>query len=1156
MSRNYTPEQKNVIFFPTDGAPMQNLLVSASAGTGKTTVMIERIARLIKQDVDVDQIVVVTFTNLAAAEMKNRLSVELAKSGSNERVREQLEKLDNASICTLHSFCSDLLRNYFYVVDIDPAFSILDTITVSNLKKQAIDELFKEYLQSNDQDFQHLYKIYSTHRREENFKNLVLSLHAFSRNIVDFEDWYQQMRQTYLQHDNGGILMTTLIQHLKSTVCYYAEQIQQIIHRCDEEKMPNGTPDAGVEQIAQVCKKTLQTLHGVDWADPQSAFDGVRRCEMESLVAKNRKTYIATNDPVIGEKMRKDYKKIVEKLQNLFEGYQKLLRSNDIDTMWAELDKTLPLSDKLVEMVLRFENKFWALKKQRGGVDFNDLEHLTLQALDDEVVANALGERYKYVFVDEYQDTNPVQEEIVTRLAPPDHLFMVGDIKQSIYGFRGCDPSFFNQKLHDYTQGSGGKTEKLNDNFRSNKDILDFVNLVFNEIMTEDLGKVDYKVSAQLKGSKKPILPNVPSVRINFLKKADNAPAEIDDYYDIALPTEMATDALQPKAIAERIKNYVGTKYTITKKNESTQQDETVEKEIGYGDIVILMRSMTARATDIYNALIAENIPVTASFKLDGLASKEVREIVNLLRVVDNPYNEVYLAGTCLSCFGGFTETELAQIRLNTTKDVVPFYHRLVEYANAKTDHVSAKTAKFLNFVDQLRFYSYGASVCDVVLEIVKQTNYDLYVQGLPNGALRLGKLNAFVDGLRGATYAESISKFLLYIDETDESKSELPLAQSNAVRIMTMHASKGLEFPIVILGGLEQEFKFDNSNDLNYVERSSEMGLATYLYDFDSMGRYETLATYACILHNKHKQREEEMRLLYVAMTRAEYVLDIFATVDAGVLDDVAPATRNANSSLDWLLYALKKNYPDLHCSNDSLVIEVVDEVKNQGETTDDLVCEQSTDAQSILDQLNYVYPFADQTAMPTKIVSSALDKQYFDDEESHAAPVLVQDDKNKIGTAYHAVYQFVDYNADVEQIKGTIKQLVESGKLEEQYANQLDVNLIYQTLQNPQLKAILAGGKVYHEIPFMLYAPYDQLAKDKRFSDKVMLQGVIDLLVIGKDKATVVDFKFTSRSDKVADRYPYQLNSYKLAVKHICGIDNVDAFVLSIADNKLIQM
>ena len=192
----------------------------------------------------------------------------------------------------------------------------------------------------------------------------------------------------------------------------------------------------------------------------------------------------------------------------------------------------------------------------------------------------------------------------------------------------------------------------------------------------------------------------------------------------------------------------------------------------------------------------------------------------------------------------------------------------------------------------------------------------------------------------------------------------------------------------------------------------------------------------------------------------------------------------------------------------------------------------------------------------MPTKIVSSALDKQYFDDEESHTAPVLVQDDKNKIGTAYHAVYQFVDYNADVEQIKGTIKQLVESGKLEEQYANQLDVNLIYQTLQNPQLKAILAGGKVYHEIPFMLYAPYDQLAKDKRFSDNVMLQGVIDLLVIGKGKATVVDFKFTSRSDKVADRYPYQLNSYKLAVKHICGIDNVDAFVLSIADNKLIQM
>ena len=235
---------------------------------------------------------------------------------------------------------------------------------------------------------------------------------------------------------------------------------------------------------------------------------------------------------------------------------------------------------------------------------------------------------------------------------------------------------------------------------------------------------------------------------------------------------------------------------------------------------------------------------------------------------------------------------------------------------------------------------------------------------------------------------------------------------------------------------------------------------------------------------------------------------------------------------------------------------VQVIESVADGQKVNQQLLCEQLTDAQAIMDNLAYKYPFASQTAMPTKIVSSALDKQYFDDEESQTAPVLVQDDKNKVGTAYHAVYQFVDYNADILGITNTIKQLVDVGKIEQKYADQLDVNLIYQTLQNTQLKHIINSGKVYHEIPFMLYAPYDQLAKDKRFSDKVMLQGVIDLLVVCHNKAIVVDFKFTSKSDKVAERYPYQLNSYKMAVKSICGIDNVEAYVLSIADNKLIPM
>lgn len=1137
MSRDYTTEQQNVINFPVGNAPMQNMLVSASAGTGKTTVMIERIARLIKQDVDVSQIVVVTFTNLAAAEMKNRLATQLAQSAGDMRVREQLEKLDTASICTLHSFCSDLLRNYFYVVDIDPAFSILDGITASNLKKSALDELFKEYFAQKDQDFHKLYQIYATSRKEDNFKNLILQLHTFSRNVVDFESWYEQKRQEFACHDNKSLVMQILVDDIATTVNFCKQQFTSLIERALED---DGT------QIAQTCQQSLDALNNADWGSTENAFDSIRRVQLAKLVPKNRKDYAPMSDVVLEEKIRNDYKDICDEFAKKVAKYAKLLRANNVDQMWAEMDESLKLTDKLVEMVVRFEDKFFALKKQRGTVDFNDLEHLTLKVLSDADTAQTIRQRYKYVFVDEYQDTNPVQEAIITALANDDHLFMVGDIKQSIYGFRGCEPGIFIHKQSRYQSGCGGVTERLNDNFRSNKDILNFVNLVFSEVMTNDLGKVDYKASAQFKGATEPTLKQTPSVRVTFLPKPTSDKTEIDDYYDITEPTEVIGDAIQAKAIVNRIKSYVGMAY---------KDNNGKSKRIQYGDIVILLRGMTARATEIYNALIAENIPVTAAFKLDNLASKEVRELVNLLRVIDNPYNDVYLVGVCLCAFGGFTETELAKVRMSTS-GIVPFFDRLCEYVTLFDDEISTKINHLLKFVEDLRFYSHGASVCEVVLEAIKRTDYNLFVEGLPNGALRLNKLNAFVDSLKGATYAESVDKFLYYIDETEETRSEQALVNANAVRIMTMHASKGLEFPIVILAGVEGKFNFDTPSDNHYVQRNNDVGLFAQHYDFDDMRRYDTIGAFACDLYNKHKQREEEMRLLYVAMTRPKYVLDIFATVSLSKLDKIPTPPQKANSNLDWLLYALKNNSPLLCCSGKDLTVEVVDDVQGEQIVAQNLLCEQQTDEQSVLQKLTYRYPFESQTQMPSKIVSSALDKQFFDDDESGHAPVIVQDDKNKIGTAYHAVYQFVDYNADVAQIQSTIKSLVDQGKIEDQYASQLDVSLIYATLQNTELQAILNDGTVYHEIPFMLYAPYDQLAKDKRFSDKVMLQGVIDLLVIGQGKATVVDFKYTSRSDKIAERYPYQLNSYKLAVQSICGIDNVDAYVLSIADNKLIKM
>lgn len=305
-------------------------------------------------------------------------------------------------------------------------------------------------------------------------------------------------------------------------------------------------------------------------------------------------------------------------------------------------------------------------------------------------------------------------------------------------------------------------------------------------------------------------------------------------------------------------------------------------------------------------------------------------------------------------------------------------------------------------------------------------------------------------------------------------------------------------------------------------------------------------------------------MRLLYVAITRAKYALNLVATATEKQLNGISIQPQRATSHLDWILYAVQRNCK-LSFGSDSenvfkngkLEINVCDDVSDETAEviTEDKLLNQETDERKILNKLEYKYPYAEQKDMPIKLVSSALDKAYIGVHDEFETVFVQDDDRNYVGTAYHKVYQYADYDSDVEQIKQTIEELVANEQIERRFADKLDVNLIYDTMRNRQLRKLMSQGKVYHEMPFMLYCPYDKVAHDGRYTDEVMLQGVIDLLILSDDKAIVVDFKYTTRSDRVKDNYTAQLNSYKLAVQNICGIDNVDCYVLSIADNKLIK-
>ena len=1124
--RVFTPSQQNVIDFRG-----KNMLVSASAGTGKTTVMIERIVSLIEQGHDVSEIVVVTFTNLAAAEMKSRLAAKLSEKRDNPRILEQIEKLDSASICTLHSFCSELLKNYFYVVDIDPAFTILDSVTVATLRKNTLDDLFAEYFSRKDDVFRRVYKIFATHRREENFKNTLLTLYDFSRCLENFSAWYEQKRNNFLLFSEDNPIVKTLLGDITQSVEYYKRNMQDIVERSKVEDLA----------YTDLFQSNAELLGGIRLDTLENALFDLSKVELQSLPRKTKNSVFTD----IEENIRQNFKDLKGDFEKFSDKYATLCRGEKLCTLWEETQQSTVYTDKLAELVMRFDEMFFQAKKQRGGVDFNDLEHLTLQLLNEQETLAEIRSRYKLVFVDEYQDTNPVQEAIVSRLASPNGLFMVGDVKQSIYGFRGCEPAIFVDKYSRYRHTGEGRVEELNDNFRSNSEILDFVNVLFDDIMTSSFGKVDYRNTARLRGETPPTL-QTPSTRVDLILKEEREKAEVDGLYDVTADTPDYDGVEQGELIAKRIKEYVGMAY----------HDKNGKAcRINYGDIVILMRGLTSKAIDIYNTLVAHNIPVSAGFKVDGFSSKEVRDLVTLFRVIDNPYNDVYMIGACLSSFGGFTERELGYVRLDT-EGRIPFYERLQNYTVSGLNvEIVTKIKQFLEFLRKIRFYSRSAKVDELALYVMRETNYHLYVQSLPNGGMRLAKLYAFIDSVKDASYAQTVDKFLSFVDETDDKRADQGVSGGNTVRLMTMHASKGLEFPVVILAAVESQFNFDNYT----VETNTDLGLAVRYYNFQNMRVADTLGATACGLFNRTKQREEEMRLLYVAMTRAKFVLNVVGVVSDKQLKALPKLPTRAMNHLDWLMIAINKQMKLPHPLN-GLEINVIDSLPNNIDNVDKAgyLCEQTVDVEEVQRKLGYKYKYSNQTLMPSKVVSSALDKEYLDvTEEPQAELTLnVNNDRNFIGTAYHKVYQYVDYKADEAEIRSLIDSLVCDGKIERKFADKLDVKLIHDTLHNPDLQQLLSSGKVYHEVPFMLYVPYDQVAKDKRFSDEVILQGVIDLLVIDGGKATVIDFKYTQHSDRVEQNYSAQLNSYKLAVQRICAIDDVTAYVLSIEDNKLIKM
>ena len=1103
-----------------------NLLVSASAGTGKTTVMIQRIYQMIARgEADVSQLLVVTFTNLAAAEMKQRLAAKLSENAQDPVIADKLERLDSASISTIHSFCSDMLRNYFYVVDIDPAFSVLDDISVTALKKEAIDKVLADY-GNDDIVFNRLYGIFASKRREDKFRQAVYSLYEFACTQEDFYKWYSEKRANYDNITADGVLASAVNDSIKSNSLYFAGQFEELA----EEFFA-----LGMAKQAEICLKNRQsvTLNSDSLEVNLKLADNVT---IDALRAA-KKAPENTDEDVYNDLLARS-KNVIDKCREFLKGFAPF-SGKDWDTIVEQTRSSVQYTDKLVEVLGKFTEQYAQLKKRLGAIDFNDMERLALEVLKDEQALQQLKNKYRFIFVDEYQDTNRVQEAIVRKLCGTGNFFAVGDVKQSIYGFRGCEPEIFVDKYNDYRKdGTLGSTVELNVNYRSGKNILDFVNTVCRRNITERFGKVDYEKEAMLIGSEE---AEEGSVEVIVAESRHSEKRAAEGIYDITSDiADQSDDEEENLIIADKILSLVG---STVKCGEKTVT-------IGYGDIAVLSPSMTEKALSLYNCLVRHNIPVVAGFKTEGFLNKEVRDIINFLRVVDNICDDSCLVGVCMSPFGNLTEEEMAQIAVNCKGTEESFYEKIASYISSRQNKTAEKADKLLTFIEKIRFFSYSATVDEVILELMRNTDWELYIGGLPNGSLRLRKLYEFVDSLKGSFYAQSVSKFVQYIDEAEDIRSEQNVSEANAVRMMTMHASKGLEFPVVILANCERQFRPDSPT----LVTNAEVGMCVSMYDFDNMVSSETLGTVATGMYNALKLREESMRLLYVAMTRAKNRLIIVSRYNKSIFASRAPS--EATSQMEWIISALREKYGEDFKDGMSAdgITYIHGNYRSEESVKDEglLLCAQDDDLQGALERLGYVYPYAEATTMPGKMASSSLDRLYFDDSgEDYSVPSLAEEQRKLTGTAYHMLYQFIDLGGS--DIKEKLEQLVALGRIDGVTASQIDTQLIMRTLSDKKFRKLFEGGRIYREQPFMLNVNGREIGLNS--DETIVLQGIIDLLAIFDGYANVVDFKYTKNFSNIEKNYKSQLESYRLAVRKITGIQDVRCYVLSIADDKLVS-
>ena len=1142
----FTPDQWRAVS-ETEG----NMLVSASAGSGKTFVMIERLISLVLDGkARVSEILAVTFTEAAAAEMKQKLVSALRKrlitGGDNSKIREALEEVPSASISTIHKFCADILRAYFYEIGLDPTFRVADEPAADEIRNAAAENVFRDLYEQGDEDFLYLVRIFRVGRSDTELKNAIKKLTEFALSEKDPEAFIEKCGKSptdeefkelenaateWLQERAAGLkisfgeMKTTLVScGVKNTEKYFGEVFAKLDMIIGAKSLP---------EIVSL------------------SSDKLGRAPSVSKELDAEKKYF--------DDLKKKLGKLFEDCSSLFPDGEETAKSAFLST-----NRTVAALSKLT---LLYKKEYDELKSEESYADFSDLEHLTYKLLSSSPDAlKSVQSKYKYAFCDEYQDVNGVQEAILNLVAP-DHLFMVGDVKQCIYAFRGCNPDIFAEKFARYDAGEG-KAVWLSENFRSTEGVLAAVNKVFSVTMTEKNSGTDYASHPMVFGKLYPEKTGETFMHvITGEKDKKEAPAGVYNLVKDATAPENPDSFYEGLLVGELIEKELHTKIYDVKTKE--------EREVEPKDIVVLLRDSKGFATDVIKTLSRLNIPVTSVAKDPITEYPEIKLLTDVLKLIDFYADDAPLIATLKSSIGGLDEEELAVIRAETPASAgksngsrvqTPTFLDCVEYYknNGKNEEIKLKLNRFDEYFKKIRLLAEFKGAGELLAGIIRDCSLDLEILTGRLGELRLERVNRFIAEAEKDGKKLSVREFLNKLENVGNNLAVSKAGGSNSVSVMSMHASKGLEFPVVIIAGLGRQFNAMDERENLLLSR--KRCLAPFSYDEETMIKTDTIKRFVVKAEKRRDGAREELRLLYVAMTRAQSRLHLVSSADL-------PRERNEFTS------SLARKFIEFFSERDMPVIfHDKDEIVNnmRAEKCEKILVGEERESlkKRILQGLDFVYPYESETVLPvknsvTKITEEAggtvggenlfkaekLSLSVSSAENGKVVFTLSDDtdaERNEVGTAYHKFLESRDFNeksADNELIRQLSR-----GDLSERQAKLLDKNVL-QKVMDCKLFGEIEGYEIYREQPFMANYPAEEVGY--KSSGEILVQGVIDLLAISGDEAVIVDYKASMKNaEHVAEIYRSQLILYKKAVEKILKLKVKKAVILNLFTLETIEI